>query len=113
MSAPIILKEISRTSPTLWSHMRLCRLRSALAFAPEAERWVLHDPREWLGIAFHRVMATIRPGATPSDAEAVWNTAIGQAALAASLHPLDSRFTDPERWPSYFLVRQRALASAF
>jgi hypothetical protein len=92
--------------------MRLCGLRGALAFSHEADRWVLHDPRAWLGIAFHRVMAAIRPGATPANAETVWNAAIDQAALAASLHPLDSRFAAPERWPSYFLVRQRARASA-
>jgi hypothetical protein len=92
--------------------MRLCRLRGALAATHETDRWVLHDPRAWLGIAFHRVMKAIRPGATPADAELVWNTAVAQAAAAASLHPLDSRFSIPERWPSYFLLRQRALASA-
>jgi hypothetical protein len=113
MSAPIILSEIRRTSPTLWSHMRLCRLRGALAATREADRWVLHDPRGWLGIAFHRVMKAIRPGATPADAELVWNTAVAQAAATASLHPLDSRFAIPERWPSYFLLRQGALASTF
>jgi hypothetical protein len=92
--------------------MRLCRLRGALAATHEADRWVLHDPRAWLGIAFHRVMKAVRPDATPADAELVWNTAIAQAAAAASLHPLDSRFAIPDRWPSYFLLRQRALASA-
>jgi hypothetical protein len=112
MSAPIIFSEIPRTSPTLWSHMRLCGLRAALASTPQADRWVLHDPRAWLGIAFHRVMEATRPGASSTNAELVWNTAVAQAAATASLRPLDSRFATPERWPSYFLVRQRALASA-
>src|SRR5262249_40532565 len=38
--------------------------------------------------------------------------AIGEAAAAALSHPLARRFSAPERWPSYFLVRQRALALA-
>jgi DEAD/DEAH box helicase domain-containing protein len=63
----------------------------------EADRWVLHDPRAWLGIAFHRVMEATRPGVSSTDAELVWNTAISQAAAAGSLHPLDSQFATPER----------------
>lgn len=31
---------------------------------------------------------------------------------AASGHRLDRRFASPERWPGYYLVRQRAIASA-
>src|SRR5215472_12368608 len=112
MSSRIILSKIPRTTPTLWSHMRVCELRAALASAPEADRWVLHDPRAWLGTAFHRVMETTRPGATLANAERVWDAAVAQAGDAASLHPLDSRYATPQRWPSYFLVRQRALASA-
>ncbi len=112
MSATITLSELPRTSPTLWSHMRLCGLRAALAATPQTHRWVLHDPRTWLGTAFHRVMEAMRTGGTPEDAEAVWNTAIAQATAAASRHPLDARFAAPERWPSYFLLRQRCLALA-
>lgn len=92
--------------------MRLCGLRAALAATPEADRWVLHDPRAWLGGAFHRLMEAMRRGATSADAEAIWNAAIAEAAAAALNHPLDRRFSAPERWPSYFLVRQRTLALA-
>ena len=41
-----------------------------------------------------------------------WTSAVADAADAAAEHPLDFRFRCPERWPGYFLVRQRALASA-
>jgi hypothetical protein len=112
MPAPIKLSGIARTSPTLWSHMRLCRLRAALAAMPEADRWVLHDPRAWLGSAFHRLMEAMRRGAVQAEAQPIWNAAIAETAAAVLRHPLDRRFTVPERWPSYFLVRQRALALA-
>lgn len=92
--------------------MRLCRLRAALAATPEADRWVLHDPRAWLGKAFHRLMESMHRGAAPADTEPIWNAAIKEAVAAAANHPLDRRFAAPERWPSYFLVRQRALALA-
>ena len=90
--------------------MRLCGLRAVLAATPAADRWVLHDPRTWLGLAFHRLMETMRRG--PADTESIWNAAIAEAVTAALNHPLDRRFAAPERWPSYFLVRQRAFALA-
>lgn len=110
MAGRITLTPLARTSPTLWSHMRLCGLRGALAASRDADRWVLHDPRMWLGTAFHKVMQ--RPGAAAIDAEAVWTTSIGAAAAAAARHPLDARYAAPERWPGYYLIRQRALASS-
>jgi hypothetical protein len=112
MPGIIKLSAIARTSPTIWSHMRLCRLRAALAATPEADRWVLHDPRAWLGNAFHRLMEAMRRGATSADTEVIWNVAIKEAVAAALNHPLDRRYAAPERWPSYFLVRQRAFALA-
>jgi hypothetical protein len=53
-----------------------------------------------------------RPGATLATAEQAWTAAVAEAAAAAALHTLDRRYMVPERWPGYFLVRQRALASA-
>jgi PD-(D/E)XK nuclease superfamily len=87
-------------------------LRAALAAAPAADCWVLHDPRAWLGSAFHRLMEAIRRGAAPADRETIWNAVIAEAAAAAINHRFDRRFATPERWPSYFLVRQRAFALA-
>ena len=113
MASPIVFAPLSRTTPTLWSHMRLCGLRGAFASLRKADRWVLHDPRGWLGTAFHRVMeAAVHVGASVQEAETVWNASVADAATTAASHPLDARFGAPERWPGYFLIRQRALASA-
>lgn len=113
MHGRIVLTPLGRTSPTLWSHMRLCALRGAFAASPAAASLVLHDPRAWLGTAFHKVMeAAARPGTTEAAAERAWAAAIAEAVTAAASHPLDARYAAPDRWPGYFLVRQRALASA-
>ena len=106
----VVLTPAARTTPTLWSHMRLCRLRAALSINPEADSWVLHSPRAWLGTAFHRLMAG--PPLDSSEAAILWDTAIMEICTTASRHRLDSRFANPERWPGYHLVRQRAIASA-
>jgi hypothetical protein len=65
---PIVLTPVARTTPTLWSHMRLCSLRAALSVNHEADNWVLHSPRAWLGTAFHRLMA-----GTPADSSEAAN----------------------------------------
>ncbi len=106
----VVLTPAARTTPTLWSHMRLCRLRAALSINHEADNWVLHSPCAWLGTAFHRLMAGA-PGDS-SEAATLWDIAIWEIRAAASRHRLDSRFANPERWPGYYLVRQRAIASA-
>jgi len=106
----IVLTPSARTSPTLWSHMRLCSLRAALNINPDADSWVLHSPRAWLGTAFHWLMAGA-PGDS-SEAASLWDGAIAKILADASRHRLDARFANPERWPGYYLVRQRAIASA-
>ncbi|SRR5208282_4686361 len=90
--------------------MRLCALRAVLSTAWEADAWVLHSPRAWLGTAFHRLMAA-RPG-DETEAARLWDAAVSQLFASASAHRLDARFARPERWPGYYLVRQRAIASA-
>jgi hypothetical protein len=92
--------------------MRLCALRAALAATPDANNWVLHEPRAWLGTAFHKLIEAMRSGATTADSERIWNAAIAEAVAAARGHALDRRYLAPERWPSYYLVRQRAFALA-
>src|SRR5258708_4277652 len=99
--APIVLGTIDRTSPSLWADMRLCGLRSLFASAVHAQNWVLHDPRAWLGTAFHRVMEAARAPGAPGSLEDVWKDAVDNLAQRAALHPLDRRFTVPEKWPSY------------
>lgn len=105
----VTIKPAARTSPTLWSQMRLCALRAALSTSREAGHWVLHSPRAWLGTAFHRLMAA-RP-LDESGAKLLWEDAIRELLTTASAHRLDRRFANPERWPGYYLVRQRAIAS--
>lgn len=113
MLGQIVLTPLGRTSPTLWSHMRLCALRGAFAASRAAENFVLHDPRAWLGTAFHKVVeAAAQPSAAAVTAEQVWRAAVNEAAASARSHPLDARYAKPDRWPGYFLVRQRALSSA-
>lgn len=85
-------------------------LRAALSLSQGAEAWVLRDPRIWLGTAFHRLMASF-----PQDeleAKCIWDREIGRLLTEASAHRLNKRFARPERWPGYFLVRQRAITSA-
>lgn len=106
----IVIRPAARTSPTLWSHMQLCVLRAALSTSREAGHWVLHSPRAWLGTAFHRLMAA-RPS-DESEAGRLWDSAIDELLTAACGHPLNQRFASPERWPGYYLVRQRAITSA-
>jgi PD-(D/E)XK nuclease superfamily len=106
----VVLAPATRTTPTLWSHMRLCSLRAALSISREADSWVLHNPRAWLGTAFHRLMS--QAPADAGEAADLWNAAITEIRTAAARHRLDSRFANPERWPGYYLVRHRAIASA-
>jgi hypothetical protein len=56
--------------------------------------------------------ASRRASATAATPEEAWAAAVREAATAAAHHLLDARFAAPERWPGYFLVRQRALSSA-
>ncbi len=111
MHGQIVLTPLARTSPTLWSHMRLCRLRGAFASSPAVDRWILHEPRAWLGTAFHRLMAGA-PGDPSAKRQVFGDSAIAEILTEASRHCLDGRFANPERWPGDHLVRQRAIAAA-
>jgi len=106
----ITLRSMRRTTPTLWANMRLCRLRAVLSSTREADAWVLQNPSAWLGTAFHRLMA--QAPTSDQEAESLWSATIDRLADAAAVHPLNRRFASPERWPGYFLIRQRAIASA-
>ncbi|WMT70952.1 PD-(D/E)XK nuclease family protein [Bradyrhizobium sp. Ash2021] len=90
--------------------MKLCRLRAGLASCREAASWVLHDPRLWLGTALHALLERARHEHIP-DLEAAWDAEIAQFVQRIGSHQFDQRFSDPSRWPSYFLIRQRALSS--
>lgn len=112
MADAILLRHLDYTTPTIWAAMRCCSLKGVFTATEETRRWILSDPRAWLGIAFHKLMAAARSGASMTMLEDVWQTAIHESVENASTHLLDRRFGKPERWPGYFLVRQRALSSA-
>jgi hypothetical protein len=111
MAAPLVIRPLASTSPTLAEDMKLCRLRAGLAFCREAASWVLHDPRLWLGMALHSLLEKGRREHI-NDLEAAWNGEIAGFVQRIGSHQFDQRFSDPSRWPSYFLIRQRALSSA-
>lgn len=92
--------------------MRQCGLRASFSTIAEADRWVIHDPRAWLGTAFHTVMATVRRTGAKDEAVTLWDKAISEALEKAIAHPLDTRFFVKERWPNYYFMRQRCLSSA-
>jgi hypothetical protein len=111
MAPPLVIEPVASTSPTLADEMKLCWLRAGLASCRESESWVLHDPRLWLGTALHALLEKARHEHI-SDLEAAWDGEIANFVQRIGSHQFDQRFSDPRRWPSYFLVRQRALSSA-
>jgi len=111
MAAPLVIEPLASTSPTLADEMKLCWLRAGLASCRESASWVLHDPRLWLGTALHALLEKARHEHI-SDLEAAWDGEIAGFVQRIGSHQFDQRFSDPRRWPSYFLVRQRALSSA-
>jgi hypothetical protein len=111
MAPPLVIEPVASTSPTLADEMKLCWLRAGLAACRESASWVLHDPRLWLGTALHSLLEKARHEHI-SDLEAAWDGEIANFVQRIGSHQFDRRFSDPRRWPSYFLVRQRALSSA-
>jgi hypothetical protein len=92
--------------------MHICGLRAGFASLAESNRWVLHDPRAWLGVAFHSLLQNVAQTRFALDLETAWDNEVNRLAILAADHQFDRRFRDPTRWPSYYLVRQRALSSA-
>lgn len=91
--------------------MRLCGLRAGMSSQKSANQWVLHDPRLWLGIAFHRLVERVRRGLREGLA-AAWDEEIARLLHAARDHPLDRRYANPEEWPGYQLARIRSIHTA-
>jgi PD-(D/E)XK nuclease superfamily len=108
MPPPLSIHPLSTTSPSLANEMRICPLRAGLASCREARQWVLHDPRLWLGTALH-VLAEEARREGLADPEDAWDGEIAKFVQHIGSHQFDKRFSDPSRWPSYFLTRRRAL----
>jgi hypothetical protein len=111
MASALLIERLASTSPTLAEEMRLCPLRAGLASCHEAASWVLHDPRLWLGHALHALLERARHEQIP-NLEVAWDAEIARSVERIESHQFDRRFSNPSRWPSYFLVRQRAFSSA-
>ncbi|MDE5465956.1 PD-(D/E)XK nuclease family protein [Bradyrhizobium sp. CSS354] len=112
MAPTLAITPLANTSPTTAAEMSLCRLRAGLSMCAAADDWVIHDPRLWLGKAYHSLLERVRIEPAETDPERVWDSEISAAVRLASGHQFDRRYGDPVRWPSYFLIRQRALSAA-
>ncbi|MCO6435457.1 MAG: PD-(D/E)XK nuclease family protein [Phycisphaerae bacterium] len=109
-SAQIELEPIAAVSPSLAETLRNCPLQAALSRIPSLRSCVLGNPKAWLGTAYHEVLGKLWSPAEENltDDELVehlWSRAIETIRAQASGHPLDRRFSDPKKWPGYFLAR--------
>lgn len=109
---PLVLTSISAVSPSIAEVLRVCPLRGGLSRAEGAGRFVLGQPKAWLGTAYHAVIEGAASGGAVAVNEAAWLAAINEQHDRARQHPLDRRFGPPERWPGYQLIRAMALLRA-
>jgi PD-(D/E)XK nuclease superfamily len=104
------LPRIRATSPTLAETMRACFLRAGLSKATGSSRFVLGNPKAWLGTAYHEVLEKIVKSGLSEDAldtvvERLWCQAIATQQRHANEHPLDARFGVAMTWPGYYVAR--------
>lgn len=101
---------IEAVSPTLAEMLRTCKLRAGISRAEGASKFVLGNPKAWLGIAYHEVLAATgrHSGDIDSVIAAVWKSAIDREFQRIKTHPLDRRFGVPESWPRYHLIAAMA-----
>ncbi|MBR0793047.1 PD-(D/E)XK nuclease family protein [Bradyrhizobium manausense] len=110
--APLSIAPLASTSPTAAAEMAVCGLRAGLSSCRDADAWVLHDPRLWLGIAFHSLMEKARRGLAGPALVAAWNEIVERFAQEAGLHQFDRRFASAVHWPNYYLAEERAISAA-
>nr|WP_283822850.1 PD-(D/E)XK nuclease family protein [Bradyrhizobium diazoefficiens] len=90
--------------------MRSCFLRAGLSRTVGVERFVLGNPRGWLGSIYHNVLEKVssaRPvdGLIDPTIDRLWNEALEQKNSRNQNHALDRRFGPPVSWPGYYLVK--------
>ncbi len=104
------LRPIQAISPSLAEILRNCSLQAAISRISGIKRFVLGNPKAWLGTAYHNVLEKLWK---PTDEELtdmelvehLWTNAIDALRQKAIVHPLNHRFATPEKWPGYYLVR--------
>lgn len=109
------LRTIEAVSPTLAEVLRLCKLRAGLSRAANADKYVLGNPKAWLGTAYHAVLEAV--WSAPLDGlearlRRLWEAAIQREYERARTHHLDKRFGPPESWPGYYVAAAMALIRA-
>jgi PD-(D/E)XK nuclease superfamily len=111
------LPTIPATNPTLAETMRACLLRAGLSRAAGSSRFVLGNPKAWLGTAYHEVLEKIieiNLGHETADAavERLWTKSIAHQQRRADAHGLDRRFGSPTTWPGYHVARASVVLRA-
>ncbi len=97
--------------------MRTCLLRAGLSRAAGGSRFVLGNPKAWLGTAYHAVLEKVvdldlRQESLDAAVEWLWNQAIAIQQQRADAHALDRRFGSPTSWPGYYVARASAMLRA-
>lgn len=115
LGGDIEISPIASVSPTLAETLSVCMLRAGLLLVRGISRYVLGNPKAWLGTAYHEVLAAATKNAATDFDRAVkdaWHDSINKQYQRASLQPLDARFGPPDRWPGYYLVFAMAMERA-
>ena len=115
--SPLELRQLRSTSPTLAETMRACFLRAGVSKAAGSTRFVLGNPKAWLGTAYHEVLEKIvevdlERGAVDAGVERLWNQAIIAQQRRVDGHALDHRFGSAATWPGYHVARASVLLRA-
>ncbi len=109
---PLKLTAMPAVRPSLAELLRTCALRAGLSRVREAKKFVLGNPRAWLGSAYHEVLAEAGMDKTDVTPAEVWDKAVDARHERAQTHPLDRRFSALDRWPGYHMIRAMAFLRA-
>ena len=103
------LRLISAISPSLAEILRDCYLKAAISRSQEIQKYVLGNPRAWLGTAYHEVLRKLWSPSfeslTDEDLiDSLWEKEVGILQSRASAHALNQRYSDPKKWSGLNLV---------
>jgi len=111
------LLPIPAVSPSLAETLRNCPLQAGLSRIAGIRHFLLGNPKAWLGIAYHEVLEKLwTPGqehlTNDELVDYLWTNAVTALQQRVQGHALDRRFSSPEKWPGYYLVRASVLIRA-